>query len=194
MNHTSLSALLALALAASCASPQRPNGSAQPIDFAAEVQAYPAGIIPSIQARKSVGEKDQFYARVAANITDRQDFGEHDDETGEGFGVGLGWRHFLTPWTEATETVPGYRPDGWQYGVRLDVFDLSIDWIDPGNRRGTTDIIVVQPSIEFGYGWSNTSMGRLEANLGLGAEINVDTDGEDVGEGAILLFGLTWHP
>ena len=184
----------ALVLAASCASTERTGTSADPIDFAAEVQVYPAGVIPSVQARKTLGTQDQIYARVAGNFTDRQDFGEHDDETGSGFGVGVGWRHYLTPWTQSTETVSGYRPDGWQYGARLDVFDLHIDWTDPGNRTGHTDIIVVQPSIEFGYGWSNTSIGRLEANLGLGAEINVDTDGDDVGEGAILLFGLTWPP
>ena len=36
------------------------------------------------------------------------------------------------------------------------------------------------------------SGGHLGA--GLGAEINVDTDGEDVGEGAIFLLGVTWLP
>lgn len=38
------------------------------------------------------------------------------------------------------------------------------------------------------------SLGRFETTLGLGMEINVDTDGEEVGEGAIVLFGLTWLP
>ena len=137
-----------------------------------------------------MGDQDLYYARVAGNFTDRQDFAEHDRETGHGGGLGAGWRHYLTPWTNRSEA----RPNGWQYGVRLDLFALRISYRDPGPRFGHSNILVLQPSAEFGYGWSTPGLGRLELNLGLGAEINVNTDGEDVGEGAIALLGLTWIP
>lgn len=152
----------------------------------AEIQAYPAGVIPGLHARHLVNDgADAITLRIAANITERGDFGEHEDESGSGFGLGAGWRHAVNGTLET---------DGWLYGARLDVWSLDIDWEDPGPRTGSTDILVVQPTVEVGYGWSFADGGRLELTAGLGAEINVDTDGEDVGEGAIGLIGLTWLP
>jgi hypothetical protein len=75
----------------------------------------------------------------------------------------------------------------------MDVWDLIIDWKDPG-RMGSTETLVLQPTAEVGYGWNTAGVGRIELGLGLGAEINVDTDGEDVGEGAIFLIAVTWLP
>lgn len=166
------------AAAASCGSP-----SQYPVQFGAEFQAYPAGIIVGPQIRQLISDTDAVILRVAVNSTDRNDWGEHDDESGSGVGVGLGWRHALT---ESIETT------GWLIGARADIWSLEIDWKEPGPRTGTTDIIVLQPTVECGYGWTYEDGGRLEAMLGLGAEINVHTDGEDVGEGAIVLFGLNW--
>lgn len=183
--HLSLAALVA-ALAPSCA---LPKSNAETILVGAEVQAYPAGIVPGLHVRRNVSEHDAIHVRVAANIVDRHDWAEHDDETGDGFGIGVGWRHSLQPHDPGTTD----RPNSWFYGARVDVWDLTIDWKDPG-RTGTTDILVLQPTAEVGYGWNTSSLGRLELGLGLGAEINVDTDGEDVGEGAIFLVGLTWLP
>ncbi|QDV07324.1 hypothetical protein Poly30_28470 [Planctomycetes bacterium Poly30] len=174
--------LLALALSA-CASTSEPTG---PLQTGVEIQAYPAGIIPALHFRKTVSDRDVITARLGTNITDRRDWGEHDDESGSGFGGGLGWRRSLNHPSPLTES-------GFHYGARLDLWNLNIDWKDPG-RSGSTDILVLQPSAEFGYGWTHPSLGRFETTLGLGVEINVDTDGEDVGEGPILLFGLTWLP
>lgn len=176
--------LLSLAaILAACASSPEPMG---PLQTGVEVQAYPAGIIPGLHLRKTISDQDVIHARLAANITDRQDFGEHDDESGSGFGGGIGWRRIHEGSNPAS-------PNGFHYGARLDLWSLDIDWKDPG-RSGSTDILVLQPSAEIGYGWTHVSLGRLEATLGLGVEVNVDTQGEDVGEGAILLFGLTWLP
>ena len=77
-------------------------------------------------------------------------------------------------------------------GTAQDVWDLEIDWEDPGPVTGSTDVIVVQPTAEVGYGFRLGEDGwRVELTFGLGAEINVDTDGDDVGEGAIALLGVT---
>jgi hypothetical protein len=172
-------ALIALSLGlVACASPTRPSW------LGIETQVYPAGVIPAVQARWETDPRSEVLVRAAANLTDRQDYGEHDDERGGGGGLGVGWRRYREP-----------SQQGWLYGVRLDVWRLEIDWTDlpgePGETSGETTIWVAQPSLEGGYGWRLSEGLRLELALGLGAEINVSTDGEDVGEGAILLFGAT---
>ena len=50
---------------------------------------------------------------------------------------------------------------------------------------------MLQPAIEGGYGW-NVGSGRVELTATVGAEINIHTNGEDVGEGAIGLLGVTY--
>ena len=68
---------------------------------------------------------------------------------------------------------------------------LQIDWRDDvGNRSGTTDITVLQPTAQGGYRWLFGDNLTFAATAALGAEINIRTDGEAVGEGAILLIGL----
>lgn len=69
---------------------------------------------------------------------------------------------------------------------------MDIDWRDDaGPRAGSTDITVLQPTVQGGYDFS-LGGGRfvLETTLAAGFEFNVRTDGEDVGEGPILLLGL----
>jgi hypothetical protein len=187
MTRPNLLVAVSLAVLASCTSSDQPVG---PLQAGVELQAYPAGIIPAVHLRKSISDQDVITARIGSNITDRRDFGEHDDETGSGFGGGIGWRHFIKP---SNPFAQAGLQSGLLYGARLDLWSLDMDWKDPG-RSGSTDILVLQPTAEFGYGWTHVSLGRFETTLGLGMEINVDTDGEEVGEGLIVLFGLTWLP
>jgi len=148
----------------------------------AELQLYPAGVIVGVRYERPLGEQSVAYARLAANLTDRQDFGEHDDESGGGFGVGVGVRSWLDE-----------RGAGWYYGGRVDLWALAIDWDDDNPARsGQSDIIVLQPAVEGGHSW-RAGAGRFDLGLALGAEVNVDTSGEDVGEGLILLLGLTYQ-
>ena len=178
---------LAPCLLASCAAtpelvPGRVEG--RTLSFGAELQVYPAGLIATAHARRELDERDSVFLRAGYNFTDRQDFGEHDDEEGGGPGFGVGWRRNLSPDAD----------QGWLFGGRVDLFFLEIDWMDdpPATpASGTTDIVVLQPAVEGGYGW-NLSGGRLELTATLGAEVNVDTDGSDVGEGAIGLLGVTY--
>lgn len=150
-----------------------------------EVQIYPTGVILGLHAQIPHFEKGMLTIRLGYNFTDRRDLGENDDEEGEGPGGGVGYRHYFGP--EHT---------GWLVGGRVDVWDLEIDWEEdsnpPGRRKGTTDVIVVQPTLEGGYSYRLGGRWRVDLTLSLGAEINVDTDGEDVGEGAILLGGATF--
>ena len=165
------------ALAGSCAT--------GPSALGIETQVYPAGVIPGLHAQWGLSPNSALTARAAFNFTDRRDFGEFDDEEGGGVGGGVGYRRYLRDSRE-----------GWLWGGRIDVWALEIDWEDNGGTpeatSGTTDIVVLQPTAEVGYGMRlGDSKWRLEWTLGLGAEMNIDTDGEDVGEGAIALLGAT---
>lgn len=148
-----------------------------------EFQAYPAGVVSGLRAERALGVRDLLFARVAWNDTDRRDFGEHDDERGGGPGGGVGWSRFL----RADRT-------GWRYGARVDLWDLEIDWRDraPAQRSGATEVLVLQPALELGYRWRiPNSAWLVDLTASVGLELNLDTSGEDVGEGPIGLIGLS---
>jgi hypothetical protein len=154
----------------------------RPLRVGPELQAYPAGVIPGLHVQQALDETDALLYRVAANVTDRRDYGEHDDEEGDGFGGGVGWRRYET----AART-------GWLWGGRVDLWRFEINWRDDGPplRRGSSKTWTLQPSLEGGHAWSLGDGWSMEVTLGIGAEINVDTEGEGVGEGAIGLLGFT---
>ena len=146
------------------------------------LQAYPAGIIVAGRASFPIRSRSTLTVYGGYNLTDRQDFGEHDNEEGGGPGFGVAWHRYLRA-----------RYQGLRFGLRTDLWFLEIDWDDDaGPRSGTTDITVLQPTGQVGYS-RTVSQGRLllEATVSLGLEINIDTQGEPVGEGAILLGGIS---
>jgi len=162
-----------------CGYAQSSEGSWQ-IGF--EGQVYPAGVIPGLRISHDLAERTELNFRIAMNIADRGDNGEHDQEEGEGPGFSFGARRFLAD-----------NHEKWFVGLRADVWFLEIDWQDTVNRMasGTTDITVFQPTVEAGYRFGDHKHWSFTPALALGYEINVKTDGEDVGEGAILLGGLS---
>jgi hypothetical protein len=176
-----LRAAFAAGLFASCASTSAEPGIAWGVD----AEVYPAGAVIAARGEKQVSDHAVVAGRVGYNFTERGDFGEHDDESGGGPGFGFTYRRWL-----------GEGFQGWFWGARADLFWLEVDWEDDlsggGKREGTSDIIVLEPVGQGGYSWTLPAGARLDLAASLGVEINVDTDGEDVGEGTILLFGLTW--
>jgi len=145
-----------------------------------EIQVYPAGVIGAGRASVALSQRERLLFYVGYNLTDRGDFGEHDDEEGGGPGFGLAWRRYFS----------GVDRDGWYAGARADLWFLEIDWRDDEPARsGRTDVLVLQPTAVGGRAWVWDDL-VLDLGLALGAEVNLDTDGEDVGEGAILLGGL----
>ena len=158
--------------------------------FGTEVQAYPAGFIPGIRMKFAPDAMQNFNMRLGYNVARRQDFGKHDTEQGGGWGGGIGYRRYgfqsLTPFFA---------------GLRIDWWELTIDWrngstgltnqnLNAVQSTGSTRISVLQPTLEIGYDWAFAASWSLSAALALGAEINVKTSGDAVGEGAILLFGI----
>lgn len=149
-------------------------------DLNAELRAYPAGGIVSVGALFAAGSRDELGAHLSYNRAERGDAGEHDHESGDGFGVGVDAKRFLS----SSRT-------GWFYGARAELFQLDIGWRDDTGRRGHSDITVLQPTARVGYRFAAASQPfDIELAAGLGAEINLATDGEAVGEGAIALIGL----
>jgi len=151
--------------------------------YGLDTQVYPTGGIAGVMIQRPWHEDDVFYTRFAANITNRGDAGEHDDEAGSGTGFGFGYRKYET--REHT---------GWIYGLRADIWNLSIDWRDDSPpRNDNTFVIVFQPTAEIGYAWKlGDGTWSMDLTANLGVERNLTEVGEDVGDGAIFLIGFTF--
>ncbi len=171
-------ALLTLA-AAGCNAPEpgRPT-------WGAEVRAYPAGIVPGVEGRVALDDDETVFLRAGWNVTDRGDWGEHDDESGGGPGFGFGWRKH--------EGAPD--GSGPFYGLAMDFWFLDVDWRDgpaaAPTATGNSDLLVWQPTGEVGWAWRIGRTWMLEGTFAVGAEVDVVTNGESVGQGPIVLVGL----
>jgi len=157
------------------AEPERPYGS-----LAFELQVYPTGIIPGFTYERFVSQNSAFHLRIGGQVIRHEDYGEHDDERGEGLGGSVGYRR--------------YWPSGISLGTRVDLWANSLDWTDnigePNERRGHTDVLVLQPVVETTWRKFFSAKWFVQPSLAAGFEINVDTDGEDTGEGFIFLLAL----
>lgn len=158
--------------------------------FQLETQAYPAGIIPGVRFEFNIGNNSNLTSRIGYNFTDRQDFGKNDNEKGGGPGFGIG---YLKSDFISSDISVHFKTDLWF---------MDIDWEQKGLitcdpvacpnavSSGTTEIIVLQPTIGLDYNFQLSENLFLKPNLSFGYEINIKTKGREVGEGAILLIGL----
>lgn len=143
-----------------------------------DLQAYPAGGQALAVWAQPFSPTQRWLAYAGVNVARRWSWGRHDDERGWGPGLGLGWL-----WQA---------PVGWLLGARVEAWDLQIDWRD-ASRQGSTRSVVLQPSVELGWRFPQQRWGACETALSLGQEINVSTDGEEVGQGPILRLRLGWR-
>lgn len=176
-NHRFSAAVLAAGLCASIA----PALSAQDdVDagLGFEFQVYPSGGIFTARGSIALDNDDVLFGYLGYNLAERGSNGEHAKEEGGGPGIGASWRHYL-----------GEDHSGWHFGVRTDLWFLAIDWTDP-NDSGRTDIVVFQPTAQGGYTWEVDDDWVIDLGASIGAEVNVNTDGAPVGEGAIVLLGV----
>ena len=107
----------------------------------------------------------------------------HELEEGGGFGFSPGYQY----WFRSAH-------EGLFLGARVDFWFNSVDWKDniglANELSGTTEIMVIQPTLTGGYSIPIAQKLYLTPTLAFGAEINTRQEGADVGEGAILLAGL----
>ena len=122
---------------------------------------------------------------MGGNFTDRQDFSDYNDhEEGSGFGGTFGYRkHFPQ------------KSGDFIVGLNADIWNMWIQWYNDygfATTYGTSYTLVLQPWIEAGYlfRFSHSPI-QIGLSGGFGREINVITEGEEVGHGwmgSVLLY------
>lgn len=149
-----------------------------------EFQAYPTGLTPGLVAYKSIGNNNYIHLKAGYNHVRHGDAGLHEDERGGGFGGSLGFNRLVA-----------IRKSNFLAGVRCDLWYNEIDWkirIDePNEESGVSKVTVLQPTISMGYPIA-VGKGFFLPQISFGAEINVETQGEETGEGLILLVGVSY--
>ena len=150
------------------------------------LQAYPTGFMPGLQFEHPLSAHGLLHLRVGLNIFDHKDLGKHEEEIGSGYGGSLGYKHFFND--KATK---------WSLMLKTDVCFNSVDWRDgfdlpSAPEKGTTDITVLQPTLELGYTMMLTEQLYFTPSAAFGLEWNVQTEGEPTGEGPIVLVGVAF--
>ncbi len=151
-----------------------------------EIQQYPTGYLGGVRAEIGLAPHHALDFRIGYNGLDHKDFGVHDSEVGGGFGGSVGYRYYFKS-----------EHQRWFLGIRTDFWFNEVDWKDIDETSdpeiitiGESNIIVLQPTAIFGYRWAINEHFAITPTAAFGAEVNVKTDGEDVGQGLILLWGL----
>jgi len=146
-----------------------------------ELQAYWTGVINGITFERFFTPNDAWHVRLGLQRIRHEDYGEHDDERGDGYGGSLGYRRY---WSS-----------GLSVGARVDLWQNSINWTDaPGTtseRIGVTEVTVLQPVVESSWRKVVSSNWFVQPSAALGAEINIIKDGEDTGQGFIWLLAVS---
>lgn len=146
-------------------------------DISFEFQAYPTGLIPGASIDKSISTKSDLYLRFGYNWIRHRDLGKHEDERGSGIGGSIGYKMYFKEGRAK-----------WRLGIKNDFWWNSIDWTE-GNQSGNTKITVVQPTAELAYVMRKNGL-HISPSVAFGYEVNVKTEGEETGEGPILLLGI----
>lgn len=153
--------------------------------FGLHFQQYPTGSIPGVSLTLPLRQKHSLQIRVGYNIVYHGDAGAHENEEGGGFGFSPAYLFALKD-----------AKQGVYLGGRIDFWFNGIDWMDnigqANETSGKTDIVVVQPTALLGYRLPLGDNFVLTPELAFGFEINAIQDGADVGQGPILLAGITF--
>jgi len=141
---------------------------------------YPTGLLPGVRIEKYLDNKSSVNFRAALQIIDHRDLGVQDDETGSGYGFSIAYRRFFKS-----------KDSGLSLAFRNDFWWNKIDWTNESPASsGSTNITVLQPTAMLEYKIASSSSLSITPSLGFGYEWNIKTDGEETGQGAILLVGV----
>ena len=158
------------------------EGGTKYFDLGVEVQQYPTGFLFGVRSEFGLAEHHAMDIRIGYNSLDHKDFGVQESEKGGGFGFTIGYRYYFNLGNQK-----------WFLGARSDLWFNEIDWFDNREdemKAGVTNIVVLQPTAIVGYRFLIKEHWVISPTLALGAEINVKTKGEEVGQGAIVLWGV----
>lgn len=147
-----------------------------------EIQQYPTGFLFGIRGEWGIAENQSIDLRIGYNTFDHKDFGVHNEEVGDGYGFTFGYRHYFKTGFEK-----------WFVGGRTDLWWNEVEWVDYGIAgiiEGTSKIVVIQPTAIGGYVFDIGEHLQITPTIAGGYEVNIKTEGEKTGEGAILLWGV----
>ncbi len=149
----------------------------------AEVQLYPAGVTAVVGHTFFPNDLTEGRLFAGVNITNRRNWGVQDDESGHGFGGGVDINRVLPVLNSRLLA-----------GGRVDIWSMRINWRnDTLGITADSRILVFQPTARLLYRLREdpaNSLHTIDLSLSLGAEVNIATHGQPVGEGAILLAGV----
>ena len=148
-------------------------------DIGAQFQWYPTGTISSLHVAFNSKIHHSVLVQLGYNKANRKDDGEKDDEKGSGWGGAIGYRYYFKPF-----------PYKFFLGVKTDIYRMKIDWVE-GIQTGETKTWTLQPLFEIGYTFIINDQGFITPFIANGAEINIKTDGDKVGQGFITLIGIS---
>lgn len=148
-------------------------------DVGGEFQWYPDGSITSLHFAFNAKLHSSVNFRFGYNKTNRGDNGKHADEKGNGWGGSVGYRYYFKPF-----------PYKFFIGSRLDLWKMKINWKD-ALVSGTSKTSTLQPTFEVGYTFIINSQVFITPSFANGFELNIKTDGQEVGHGLITLLGIS---
>ena len=148
-------------------------------DIGAQFQYHLYGTVTSLHAAFNSKIHHSILVQFSYNKANRKDNGEKDIETGSGWGGALGYRYYFRP-----------HPHKLFLGVKADIFKMKIDWVD-GIFTGQTRTWTLQPSLELGYTFVVNDQGFITPFIANGVQINVQTEGDKVGQGFVPIIGIS---
>ena len=148
-------------------------------DIGAQFQWYPSGTITSLHAAFNSKMHHSVLVQFGYNKSNRKDKGEKEIETGSGWGGALGYRYYFKPF-----------PHKLFIGAKADIYKMEINWAD-GILTGQSRTWTVQPVLEIGYTLVINDQGFITPFIANGAQINVKTEGDKVGQGFVTLVGIS---
>ena len=148
-------------------------------DIGGEFQWYPAGTITGVHIAFNAKLHNSVNLRFGYNNANRKNWGKHNIEKGGGWGGTVGYRYYFKPF-----------PHKFFLGARTDIWRMKINWSDPLST-GTSKTWTLQPTFEVGYTFFINDQLFLTPSISNGVELNIKTEGQEVGHGFITLLGIS---
>jgi hypothetical protein len=148
-------------------------------DIGGSFEWYPSGTVYGLHAAFNSRQHHSFHFKLGYNITNRKEGEVNDIEKGNGWGGTLGYRYYIRPF-----------PHKFFIGARSDIWHKNIDW-NKETQSGTSKTWTVVPAFEIGYTFWINDQAFLTPSISNGAEINLKTDGQKVGQGFITIIGIS---
>ena len=148
-------------------------------DIGGSFEWYSSGTVYGLHLAFNSRQHHSVFFKLGYNNINREDKGENDNEKGSGWGGAMGYRYYFKPF-----------PHKFFIGARADIWRTSIDWKE-GTQSGTSKTWTALPAFEIGYTFFVNDQAFLTPSISTGASVNIKTDGQKVGQGFVLLAGIS---